>query len=830
MAATRLFSPLFVLLFVCLVLLGCSGGGNTIAPDQNAVRPSITGLSTNSAGSGDQVIITGTGFGNTQSGASASLGGVDFTIVDWSDTQITGTVTGGMSSGIVVVTVNGLSSQSGTEAQLFIPTAPTTNPLISAVAPDYGYAGESEVLITGSGFGTSQGSSGVFFSAGGGTTVEADIVTIEIGGVPTPQWTSSSIKANVPATAVTGPVYVMVNGNQSNTRTFTILPPSTPLGGPVITSMDPTNGTIGTVVTFDGANFGHSQGSSTIKIGGVSMEVISWTDTQIVAKVPDGAQTGSVRITVAGNFVESDQFVVANAPEITGISPQVLKIGNSVTLYGNNFGFNQGTGKLQIGSSTITPTSWDNNTISVASLPSFNFQDADAIPVTLTADNGLSDSTMVKLGTNLTVTVQAAPSAGEAGTTAFSFYVAVNGGSGNYGYSLLPDASKPNAYAPESTSNPVTYTYPANAVTGDSETFDTRMKVVDKSNGDTAIVDGPSLFLVAPGTPVITSIELLDFNNPAADAPRNIYTYTPEPPNFSKELYNDFTFYAGNIYFATGLSDISDGVNPIPSTTRVLRNFKSGQSLPRPYGYRYVGDKGSMVRINGINLGDTMNNIFLNSDGQGSAKPGTSVPISDIDNWTPTAIDFYIPQDINADLSGNIVIIVNSNEVKSSSKLICSTYFSNPVQPDPVDPLGPLNITGFDLQPPVVSGITGTSTYVFFVVQASYTDPFGGGSKSGQVLLVTPYKATSVGSNQIQIAQLYPSIGNGDGTGLVEVFNGTFDQTQVVTGQFQDGDWQLFTWTGALDEGTNFVKANSGIFSQLSEKFTVGMAPPPPGP
>lgn len=830
MAATRLFSPLFVLLFVSLVLLGCSGGGNTIAPDENAVRPSITGLSTNSAGSGDQVIITGTGFGNTQSGASASLNGVDFTIVQWTDTQITGTVNGGMTSGIVVVTVNGLSSQSGTEAQLFIPTAPTTNPLISAVSPDYGYASETEVLITGSGFGTSQGSSGVFFSAGGGTTVEADIVTIEIGGVPTPQWTSSSIKVMVPATAITGPVYVMVNGNQSNTRTFTILPPSTPLGGPVITSMDPANGTIGTVVTFVGANFGHSQGSSTIKIGGISMDVISWTDTQIVAKVPDGAESASVRITVSGNFVESGQFVVANAPQITGISPQVLKIGNAVTLYGKNFGFNQGAGKLQIGSSTITPTSWDNNTVSVASLPSFNFQDADAIPVTLTADNGLSDTTTVKLGTNLTVTVQAAPAAGEAGTTAFSFYVAVNGGSGNYGYSLLPDASKPNAYAPESTSNPVTYTYPANAVTGDSATFQTRMKVVDKSNGDTAIVDGPSLFVVAPGTPVITSIELADFNNPIAEAPRNQSLYTLEPPNFAKELYNDFTFYAGNIYFASGLSDISDGVNPIPSTTRVLRNFKTGQSLPRPYGYRYMGDKGAKVQINGINLGDTVNNIFLNSDGQGSAKPGTSVPLENIDSWTPTAIDFYIPQDINADLSGNIVIIVNSNEVKSSSKLICSAYFSNPVQPSPVDPLGPLNITGFDLQPPVVPGITGASTYVFFVVKAGYEDPFGAGHKDNQsVLLVTPYKAT-VGSNQIQIPQLYPSIGNGDGTGLVEVWNNSFDQAQVVTGTFQDGDgWQLFVWSGAIDEGTSFVKANSGIFSQTID-FTVGMAPPPPGP
>jgi hypothetical protein len=825
MAATKFTYSLFVLLFACLALLGCSGGDDDTTPDPNQVRPSITGLSTNSAGGGDQLVINGIGFGNSQSGSSASLNGTDFTVLDWSDTQITVQVGAGMTSGIVMVTVGGLSSQSGTEAQLFIPSAPTTKPLISAVSPDYGYAGEAEILITGSGFGNSQGTGGVFFSAVGGTA-EAEIVTFEVGGEMIPQWTNSSIKVIVPATAISGPVYVMANAEQSNTRSFTILPPGSPPGGPVITQMDPTSGGVGTVVTFTGDNFGHTQGSSTIKITGVGMDVVSWANTQIVALVPEGSATGSVRITVAGNFVESASFTVANPPEITGISPQTLKIGNPVTLYGKNFGFDQGTGKLTIGSSNITPTTWTDNKVTVDSLPSINFQDADAIPVTLTADNSLSDTTTVKLGTNLTVTVQATPDAGEAGSTEFSFFVAVNGGSGSYTYSLLPDASSPNSFAPETQSSPVMYTYPLNAVT-EPTTFETRMKVVDNSNGDTAFADGPEIFIVPSGTPVIISIELQDFNNGGTDSPRNPWVFLPEPPALVKELYHDFTFFGGETIFASGLSQVSDGVNPVSGTTRVLRNFKSGNSLPRPYGYRYSdGDgRGSVVRINGINLGDTASDIYLNSDGPSTPNPGTQVPMADIISWTSSQIDFYLPANIDADLSGSIVLIVDTEEVRSSSRLICSPYIKD-VQPDPVDQLGSLTLTGFDFEPTVVPGISGDETYLMFMCQATYDDPFGGGTVKKLALITRPYLVPDVQPNLIQIQM--PDLG---GAGPVEVYNNDFTQAQVVNGTYDTGTWFVWVWSGANTEtGTNFAKAHSGIFSQAVEFEVSGGAPPPPGP
>jgi len=49
----------------------------------------------------------------------------------------------------------------------------------------------------------------------------------------------------------------------------------------------------GSQVTLSGSGFGATQGSSTVKISGISASVSSWSDAQIVATVPSGASTGS---------------------------------------------------------------------------------------------------------------------------------------------------------------------------------------------------------------------------------------------------------------------------------------------------------------------------------------------------------------------------------------------------------------------------------------------------------------------------------------------------------------------------------------------------------
>ncbi len=168
------------------------------------------------------------------------LNGMPFQVQDatWSDTQITVAVAAGMTSGIVVVEVDGVSSQSGPEAQLFIPNAPTGDPLISAVSPDFGRENSDEVLVLGFNFGDGTGNSGVYFPAQGGAVsqetgvVLASVIEVMIDGEMVPQWTNSAIKVTVPDLSMSGSIYVMANGIMSNEVAFTVLPKE--LSGPPV--------------------------------------------------------------------------------------------------------------------------------------------------------------------------------------------------------------------------------------------------------------------------------------------------------------------------------------------------------------------------------------------------------------------------------------------------------------------------------------------------------------------------------------------------------------------------------------------------------------------
>jgi hypothetical protein len=83
--------------------------------------------------------------------------------------------------------------------------------------------------------------------------------------------------------------------------------------GPMITSLSPTGGPVGTSVTIYGAQFGFNQGASTVTFNGVTAGVNSWSNTQIVAIVPPGAATGPVVVTVNGRASNGPTFTVGSA-------------------------------------------------------------------------------------------------------------------------------------------------------------------------------------------------------------------------------------------------------------------------------------------------------------------------------------------------------------------------------------------------------------------------------------------------------------------------------------------------------------------------------------
>jgi Bacterial Ig domain/IPT/TIG domain/Putative collagen-binding domain of a collagenase len=91
-----------------------------------------------------------------------------------------------------------------------------------------------------------------------------------------------------------------------------------------IASLSPTSGVIGTSVTITGANFGATQGTSTVKFNGTTATPTSWSATSIIAPVPAGTTTGNVVVTVGGAASNGMSFTVTpdtTAPVVTITAP-----------------------------------------------------------------------------------------------------------------------------------------------------------------------------------------------------------------------------------------------------------------------------------------------------------------------------------------------------------------------------------------------------------------------------------------------------------------------------------------------------------------------------
>lgn len=806
-----------------ILVMSCGGGGGTnVNEDPNAPSPQIFGLDKSSANVGDPVTIVGSNFGDAQGSGTVTLNGTSFTVNAWTKTQISATVVSGMSSGIVTVQQNGKSSQNGQEAQLYIGAAPTGNPLVYSLSPDYGRKGEDEILVTGINFGSYRDdpNTGVFFSADAAVSalgyVKAQVSIDPVSNLP--RWTNTSIRVIVPSNATTGDMYVMFNGVESNHKSFEAQPPAGPTGDPVITNFTPANGPVGTQVTIQGNNFGNSQGNSTASINGIGLGVMDWTNTQILATIPAGATTGAFTVTVGGKAaVSGTNFIVANSPIVTGVAPTSMRVGQSLTIYGNFFGFSQGSGNLQVGSTTVTVSSWNNTTITVDLLPGINAADPNSVPIVVTNDAGLSSLPFLgKLVSDITGLVTVKPKAGVAGKTAFKFNCSASGGSGNYEYTLIPNSSSPGET--KTGALPISYVY------DNQGSYATAMKIVDKSTGDQAIITGPTVTVVGPNDMVITEIEMLDFGGP--EPAENTWSRIYEAPTFTNILYNDFVFFQGVTWFTTPLADLFSGPTKLPAFERDQANFMADGTLARPVAYRHGNGSGSTVRIHGFNFGTQQGNIYLNSSAPAPGDPVKQVPSLNIASWGAAGsvedqdelIDFILPAAAAGSLSGFVVVerTDNGKSAKSVDPLICSALVTDH-QPPSVALDGTLQVTGYDFTAPALEGVSGSETKLFWVVNAQYTDPFTSSSVTRLVTLVHPFDASVAGTLiSFSMSDLDSDGDTSNGvTNDIEAYSADGSQYQVVTGAtLVPGDYQFFLWTGAdTSNGSSIVRANSGVFS-----------------
>lgn len=106
-----------------------------------------------------------------------------------------------------------------------------------------------------------------------------------------------------------------------------------------ITSLSPTQGPAGTLVTITGTGFSSTASANTVTFNGVSATVTLTTDKQLVATVPPSAATGAVKVSTGGREVTGPVFTVTlpSSLTVTDINPSSGLMGTDVTLTGTGF-------------------------------------------------------------------------------------------------------------------------------------------------------------------------------------------------------------------------------------------------------------------------------------------------------------------------------------------------------------------------------------------------------------------------------------------------------------------------------------------------------------
>jgi hypothetical protein len=256
--------------------------------------PTITSLSPTSGPAGTAVVITGTNFSLSESSVYFNGTGADSSTTG--TTSITAIVPTGATTGNVVVTVGSLSSNG-----VNFTVVPT--PTIASLSPTSGAVG-STVKITGTNF---------------STTLAANMVAFNGTPATVTSGTSTTLMVTVPTGATTGDVVVTIDGGASNGVNFTVLP--------MISSVSPTSGAVGVLVTITGTNFGATQQNSTVKFNGITATPCSicWSETSITVPVPSGATTGNIVVQTSGFSTNGVNFALLT-PTSIAVAPQNLSV------------------------------------------------------------------------------------------------------------------------------------------------------------------------------------------------------------------------------------------------------------------------------------------------------------------------------------------------------------------------------------------------------------------------------------------------------------------------------------------------------------------------
>ncbi|PIY19991.1 hypothetical protein COZ13_02430, partial [Candidatus Desantisbacteria bacterium CG_4_10_14_3_um_filter_40_18] len=286
--------------------------GVSVATNSFHILPQVVSVSPTAGTVGTMVTISGTGYGVTdtltvafgtnatiQQAAASEYG--SWTAAWTVDTQVYGTTT---------ITVSGVSSAAN---RFFI------QPEVYMVTP-------------------TMGSVGTLVSVGGtGYAVEA--VTIDFGthnnikiqSTNDMGWFNTTFTIDVQAYGTTT---ITARGVSSATNVFYILPE--------VVSVQPTSGSVGTIVTIRGTGYGATDGI-TVAFGGnptIQQATASTHGSFTSTWTVDTQGYGTTTITVSGVSVATNRFFIL--PQVYSVIPTSGTVGTVVSVAGTGYGANEG--------------------------------------------------------------------------------------------------------------------------------------------------------------------------------------------------------------------------------------------------------------------------------------------------------------------------------------------------------------------------------------------------------------------------------------------------------------------------------------------------------
>ncbi|MGQ1784584.1 MULTISPECIES: DUF4979 domain-containing protein [unclassified Saccharicrinis] len=112
-----------------------------------------------------------------------------------------------------------------------------------------------------------------------------------------------------------------------------------------ITDFNPKTARPTAEVTIEGTNFLGVKDGASVSFGGVSIDqddILSYSENQIVVKVPEGSVSGELVVRVyTQTAVAADAFTYLEGAVVNDLAPATAEFGETITIYGERFGTNK---------------------------------------------------------------------------------------------------------------------------------------------------------------------------------------------------------------------------------------------------------------------------------------------------------------------------------------------------------------------------------------------------------------------------------------------------------------------------------------------------------